>query len=390
MQECLEELGDVDDTLEIYLNRHSRRSHTVYLLVLMVFLGGLLALPLVRVQVSVGARGFVRPAVERHEVRVAAGGVVQEVRVRRGDRVERESVMVVLDSNGIRARLAAVERRRREIGQLMQGLRLLSEDPRHAVVVSSELIADQRHLLDEMQGKELRLDYLGEELARTRELVQAGLTPRREATDLEHQLRQATAELEVAATSRKAAWLTKLAELNGEDTRLAAELEQLQSEIALLSLVAPAAGTVEELQAISAGSVLRAGDVISVISPDDRLMVEVFVPPGDVGILQVGMPARILIDAFPYLDWGFLTGRISDISGDYLLIDQRPAFRVSVDLDADSLRLSSGFVGELRKGMSLQTRFLLSERSLLQILRDDVSDWVHPWSASQPRPTGVG
>ena len=36
----------------------------------------------------------------------------------------------------------------------------------------------------------------------------------------------------------------------------------------------------------------------------------------------------------------------------------------------------SGFVGYLRKGMTLQARFLLAERSLWQLLFDDVSDWL--------------
>lgn len=390
MNEGLDELDDVEDTLEVYLNRHSRRSHTVYLLILALSFGGLLALPLVRVQVSVGARGFVRPAVERHEVRAAAGGVVQEVRVRQGDRVERGAVVAVLEAKGTRGRLDAVEERRSEIAQLLGDLRRLFEDPWHASLVSSELIADQRHFRSELEEKELKLSFLEEDLERARALVDAGLTPRRDLIDIEHQLRQAVADLEVTSTSRKAAWQSKLAELSREETRLLAELEQLRSELALQTLVTPSAGTVEELQAISAGSIVGAGDVISVISPDDKLVVEAFVPPGDVGLLHVGMSARVLVDAFNYLDWGYLTGQISGISGDYLLIDQRPAFRVTVELGPDSLRLPTGLAGELRKGMSLQTRFLLAERSLLQILRDDVSDWIHPWSTRERSATGAG
>jgi HlyD family secretion protein len=47
-------------------------------------------------------------------------------------------------------------------------------------------------------------------------------------------------------------------------------------------------------------------------------------------------------------------------------------------LDQDHLALKNGFQGRLKKGMTLQARFFVTERSLFQLLYDDVNDWLNP------------
>jgi hypothetical protein len=107
----------------------------------------------------------------------------------------------------------------------------------------------------------------------------------------------------------------------------------------------------------------------------------VFVTPRDIGLIRPGGPVRIQVDAFNYNDWGFVTGRVREISQDFVVEGQQPVFRVRVALDATELRLKNGFRGELRKGMTLRARFVVAERSLFQLLRDDLNDWLNPTQA---------
>jgi HlyD family secretion protein len=53
-------------------------------------------------------------------------------------------------------------------------------------------------------------------------------------------------------------------------------------------------------------------------------------------------------------------------------------FKVRCELAQRELVLPSGVRGTLRKGMTLQARFLVARRSLLQLLRDDLSSWLDP------------
>ena len=73
-----------------------------------------------------------------------------------------------------------------------------------------------------------------------------------------------------------------------------------------------------------------------------------------------------------------ITGRVLEVSDDFVDSGNQPMFRVRCALDRSHLVLSNGFVGRVKKGMTLRARFVVARRSLLQLLRDDVSDWLDP------------
>ena len=79
-----------------------------------------------------------------------------------------------------------------------------------------------------------------------------------------------------------------------------------------------------------------------------------------------------------YNQWGAVAGTISDISNDVILVEGEPVFKVTSTLDQDFLVLQNGYKGRLKKGMTLNARFVLTERSLWQLLYDKVDNWLNP------------
>jgi HlyD family secretion protein len=126
---------------------------------------------------------------------------------------------------------------------------------------------------------------------------------------------------------------------------------------------------------------VQAGEELAVVSPTAGLIAEVYVSPRDIGLLRVGLPVRIQVDAFNYNDWGLLSGRVDRLPEDMVILDGNPVFRVPVRLDCTHLSLPSGFRGELRKGMTLRARFVVANRSLWQLLRDRAAGWLDPRGA---------
>lgn len=108
------------------------------------------------------------------------------------------------------------------------------------------------------------------------------------------------------------------------------------------------------------------------------MIVEAYASPHHIGLLRVGMKVRFLIDAFNYNQWGFAEGHIVDISDDSHIVNERPVFKVRCSLRRNYLELKSGYKGELKKGMSLKARFIVTERTLWQLLSDKVDDWLNP------------
>lgn len=377
----LPSIEDVEDTAEVYLNRHSKRSQAVYLAILALLVAGIVALPLVRVSVSVGAAGILRPTLEVQEVRAGVGGEAVEVRVRRGDRVERGDVLLVIGSGAVRSRVDLLARQRRAAREEARDLDALlaASDPATAAVTNQELRWERDAHAEELARAEVAVESARAAADRARAMAGRGLVSTREMEDAVAELSRETAHRELVVAGRLAGWERRREDLGERLAELDSQLATLWEELGRYSITAPVGGTIEDLAAAVPGRFVQQGDVVATISPDQALVAEAYVSPADVGLIREGIPARMHIDAFNYLDWGYLTGDVEEVSADYVLVGQQPAFRVLISLHDGDLRLRSGLEGEIRKGMTFQARFLLAERSLLQLLRDDINQWAHPW-----------
>jgi HlyD family secretion protein len=123
---------------------------------------------------------------------------------------------------------------------------------------------------------------------------------------------------------------------------------------------------------------VQAGETLLVISPDSNLLAECYVSPKDIGLLKVGMPVNFQVDAFNYNEWGLLPGEITDIANDFTLMNEQPVFKVKCQLLKKSLALRNGYAANLKKGMTLRGRFVVTQRTLFQLLYDTIDDWVNP------------
>ncbi|HET6228537.1 MAG TPA: HlyD family efflux transporter periplasmic adaptor subunit [Longimicrobiaceae bacterium] len=368
----------LEDSVEGHFARSSRGSRTVYTAVWVLVLGSLAALPLLKVDIAVASPGIIRPATEKTEVRAGASGILERVGIAKGQRVKRGDVLAVVGAPDAASRLALLESQVAERTREMDDLRRLTAggDPGAlSVGRRRQEYAQFRAELDDARLQEQRQDG---DLRRGRALHDQKLLADGEMDQLELQARQARART-VALTERYAGgWQADLATLRQETEQLRSQAEQLRSQSALFTVTAPEAGTVEEAASLAPGSFVAAGDRLAVISPTAALVAEMQVAPRDVGMLRVGMPVRMQVDAFNYLDWGSVHGRILDISDDFLLVDGRPAFRVRCAMAEGRLSLKNGVTGRLKKGMTLQGRFLVARRSLFQLLYDNVNDWLNP------------
>ena len=173
-------------------------------------------------------------------------------------------------------------------------------------------------------------------------------------------------------------WQQALRSYEKELTELENQTAQLRKEMDNLDIKAPVNGTVQNLIGIYAGSSVFAGQELAQISPNTDLLAEVYVSPNDIGLLRPGMNVRMQVGAFNYNQWGLLTGKVKEISSDIQVMNNRPMFEVKCSLEKDHLTLKNGYKGNLKKGMTLQARFVVTQRSLWQLLYDKADDWLNP------------
>jgi len=86
------------------------------------------------------------------------------------------------------------------------------------------------------------------------------------------------------------------------------------------------------------------------------------------------------IDAFHYTEWGMLRGKVKRVADDFTIRGNlsQPVFRVFVVPESLQLAMRNGLRAEVRKGMTLQARFVIARRSLFSILYERASRWMNP------------
>lgn len=371
-----------EDLLEAHLIRSSRRGevfHAGILLLLLLLLG---LLPIVRVDVSVRGAGILRPKVEKHQLRSPASGVVEALHVRPNESVSAGQVLVQLESGSLESHREIVQGEIDRVSNRLADLEVLLAAAPEEVGLFALRTQDYGDEATHFHERRLHLLFEVEQRSRMHRrvdtLVQRGLLPLADLEESALQLARLHREQDHLEAESRARWNSMASTLRRERAELDQSRHRLQEEIGLLTIRAPIDGTIEEMLSISAGSYLHAGDLLLIISPDSGLVAEVHVEARDIGMLASGMPARLLVDAFHHADWGVLPGQISTISSDYHLIDGRPMFRIGITPEETTLRLRSGAEGEVRKGMTVQARFMVAERTLWQFLRDGLNDWLNP------------
>jgi HlyD family secretion protein len=132
---------------------------------------------------------------------------------------------------------------------------------------------------------------------------------------------------------------------------------------------------------------VQTGQQIGDISPTSDFVFDVSVPPKDIGRIFKGQVVKMQVDAYPYTVWGLLTGRVSRVSADYVQeAESNGAFRVIVQPERDSLQTRDGLTGPLKKGMTGNARFFIADRSLWELVYQNMDNLFNPAVRNLPSP----
>ena len=116
----------------------------------------------------------------------------------------------------------------------------------------------------------------------------------------------------------------KLAAVEQKRDHLEQELIKAQSKANRTELKAPIAGTVQQLAVSSLGQVVASGQSLLTIVPlGGSIEVQVMIANQDIGFVEVGQPAVVKVDAFPFTRYGTIDGVVEKVSRD--AVDQRDA-----------------------------------------------------------------
>lgn len=373
----------IEHTTEAYLPKVSVQGQVIYVSVVLAAFLALLSLPFIRIDVSVQSSGIVRSKAERNELRSLTGGTIAKVLAHENQTVKAGQPVFQLQTAIPDSKLRLLRAQQTEKQLYINDLSLLISSHgtnRHSTGLKSSLYRQQyeQYIFQQAELAETERKR-SRELEINQSLFAEKVISRQELEDKEFAYKTAQAQYRSFIERQISDWQNTLSQYTMTLDELRSQEQQLLKEKELLTITAPVAGSIGQLAGKYTGSYVQAGEVLGIISPDSNLIVECYISPKDIGLLRNGMRSRMQVDAYDYNQWGMAEGIITSISNDITVSDrQQTFFKVKCQLNQDHLTLRQGVKGYLKKGMTLRAHFIITERSLYDLLYDKADDWLNP------------
>lgn len=242
-------------------------------------------------------------------------GKVLAVHVHEGDDAAMDQVLVELDDQATRARVAQAKAAKvvaaAQVEQCLAEYEVLCKEVPYSIDAASAAVTASKARLQQaksaaQQAEKERHRYwklaesslLGWETAERADLKwRQALDAVTTARAMLVQARETLKDAKLGPT-RITAKQAQTAAFAAAADAAQARLEEAQSVLDDLTIRSPAAGAVT-MRLAEVGEVINAGTPLLEVVDLDRLYLKVFIPEVDVGKVRLGLPAQVYIDAFP-------------------------------------------------------------------------------------------
>ncbi|MEH2070212.1 MAG: HlyD family efflux transporter periplasmic adaptor subunit [Nostoc sp.] len=166
--------------------------------------------------------------------------------------------------------------------------------------------------------------------------------------------------------------LQQKVEIQKQFSRDEQELQQILREIADTVIRASASGIIQELNLRNSSQVLRSGDIVAQISPNDSpLIIKALVQSQDIRKVETGQQVQLRVSGCSYTEYGTLKGKVSAISPDAIASqnqDKNAAnYEVTIQPEKLVLRVGDRHCA-IQSGMEGRADIISSQETVLQFL----------------------
>ena len=362
------------------------RSRVIYLVILSATILALTSLPFIPVEISINSQGMIQSSLERSELLASVSGRIVDVKLKDNQRVFKGDTILLIDSslpgqqsNIINKRLGQLKQLLADAGHIVNYANHPEEFSIKREFFTEQYSASWLQFLQEFEISSLNKGQAERIFRRYNTLYENGAITLAESEKFRFEFDKAVSDQTLLIKRWKFQWETEAEGFQRELSELLSREADIAEQGKLFILRAHVNGSVQNLAGIQAGSYVFANQKIAEISPDTQLIAICYVKPTDIGLIKKGQTVNFQIDAFNYNQWGLISGEVIDISDDIIFTAKGNAvFKVRCILDREYLTLRNNYIGNLRKGMSFTARFLVTKRSLYDLLYDKLDDWLNP------------
>ncbi|MCG8599659.1 MAG: HlyD family type I secretion periplasmic adaptor subunit [Verrucomicrobiales bacterium] len=329
-------------------------------------------------------QGKVIPSSSIQTIQNLEGGIVAEIMVKEGSRVEKDQVLFRIDdtlsASSYRENLA----RNQALYAMMSRLSAEAKDA-DSITFPEWLpgkrpdLAERERALFAKRKKELSeqtniversLNLASDELTMTIPLVQKGIVSRVEQLRLEREVNELEGKLRELVGGRQQEAMEKYNEALAEIEELKEVLEGREDRVNRTLVRSPVAGTVNKLHVSTIGGVVQGGEpMVEIVPHNETLLVEAKVRPSDIAFLRPGQEATLKFSAYDFSIYGGLKGIVEHISADTIEdeVDKQHYYMIKVR-NGEGKLLKDGEELEIIPGMTVEVDVLTGRRTVLQYI----------------------
>jgi HlyD family secretion protein len=382
------------------------------------------------------APGVIKVEGNRRTVQHLEGGIVREILVRDGTKVQAGQVLVRLDDvqsdtateaqraqrwallaqdarlvaelgksgqpiafppellnsphprarDAVRGQREVYEARTASLNSQLQVLRARIEQQQAAIRgAQGQMVATRNQLALIRQEEQMRRGLVAQGLARLPDL----LALQRAMAGLEGTIQELTGQIDranatIAEAERQIQQVldqriqevsTELREVRGKLAEVEERLRASTDVQTRREILAPESGTVVNLRLFTLGAVVKPGDTLMDLVPDqDRLVAEVNIQPSDIDVVYPGLKSEVRLPAFKQRLVPFLHGEVTWVAADVTTNEQtrQQYYRSYILIDREQIQnLPNVF---LTPGMPVEAHIQIGERSFFQYLTQPIRD----------------
>ena len=370
----------LENTTHVHQFERSKKSSAIYTVFLSMLIVVFIILPFIKVDIYTSSRGLIKPKKERISLTLINSGKVLKSNIEINKYVNKGDTLLILDNHNIESQLTLMRFNIEKTKQYIHDAHYLVKSKKIRLDSLQSNIYKKEYLqyLQNLKELQTRLKKIKRDYSRNQHLFSKGVIAAVALENSRFDYDLAISSISQLRNNQYNSWQSKLTASLGQLKELENKYQLKIESKKLFILIAPIKGTLINVIGIEEGSFVGAGVPLAEISPDGSLIVECYISPMDIGLLNIGNHVNFQIDAFNYNQWGLATGMISEIGKDIELKNETPVFKVRCEIDQSYLTLKNNYKGFLNKGMTLTARFKITERTLLELLYDNVDDWLNP------------
>jgi len=366
----------LNSTVEVYHTRISTGSKAIYWIILCMLAGVFVALPLVKVDVSMQSRGVMRTPMENTVIQASVYGEVVRYDMAENKAVNKGDTLLVLRTQRQEEQQSLSSAKINENNRFIADIDLLLRDKQPAY--TSKYSGEYYRFAAKIKELQTAVSYLKKQLDTDTGLKEKKVISEYDYLKTKNAYDAAVEQLNTTQKEFANTWQSERSSLLLQNKELASGINQIEQEKKQYIITAPISGTLVQVAGYGTGNFIAPSQQLAYISANDSLLAECYISPSDIGYVHVGQSVHFQFDAFNYQDWGMLQGKVTEIIHDIVAIDQKPMFRVRCSLLGNSLHLKNGYSGNIQKGLSYTARFELTRRTLWQLLFDKLDNWLNP------------